>query len=45
MDAEGSLPCAQKPDIGPYRESVESSPHLLHVISLGVALDCSVIYS
>jgi hypothetical protein len=25
---EGSLPCSQKPDTGPYPQSYESSPHL-----------------
>jgi hypothetical protein len=28
MEPEGSLPCSQKPDIGPYPEPAESSsPH------------------
>jgi hypothetical protein len=28
MDTEGSLPCSQKPAIGPYHEPAESSsPH------------------
>jgi hypothetical protein len=27
MEPEGSLPCSQKPAIGPYPETNESNPH------------------
>jgi hypothetical protein len=33
MEPEGSLPCSQKPTIGPHPEPDESSPHP-HVLFL-----------